>query len=187
MPDTWMVDHRCATRKHGPLFSFRAGVCSRLTGVPILVMAGSAQPESGAGEQQADRMRTARGRAGETLQHPADRGRRHIRTAFDRFAEGASFLASSPLFFALCLAVIITWAGGLILGASDRFEAGAAGLMSAMTLILVALLKNAELRAERAVQHKLDAIATALLAQDRGHVGDADRKLEQAIGVHEQI
>jgi hypothetical protein len=52
----------------------------------------------------------------------------------------------------------------------------------------VALLKNAELRSERAIQQKLDAIASSLLQDKRG--GDeaaSERDLEQAIGVHEEI
>jgi len=77
---------------------------------------------------------------------------------------------------------------GLIVGASDRFEIAASGLVSVLTLVLVALLKNAELRSERAIQQKLDAIASSLLQDKRG--GDeaaSERDLEQAIGVHEEI
>ena len=50
-----------------------------------------------------------------------------------------------------------------------------------------ALLKNAELRSERAIQRKLDAIASSLLQDKRGGEGDSERDLEQAIGVHEEI
>ncbi|MDQ6745714.1 MAG: hypothetical protein M3Z27_06850 [Actinomycetota bacterium] len=121
-----------------------------------------------------------------TLEHPADRTQDH-RGPFDRFSQRASFLASSPLFFVACGLLTLVWAGGLVLGADDRFEAAAAGAMSALTLILVAVLKNAELRAERAVQTKLDAIAGALLEDRRGRRGDAEDQLERSIGVHEQI
>ncbi len=91
------------------------------------------------------------------------------------------------MFFVLCLAIVLAWAGGLVLGANDRFEAASAGLMPAMTLMLVALLKNAELRAERAIQRKLDAIASALLDHEPGDRGSSDRELKDAIGMHEQI
>lgn len=121
-----------------------------------------------------------------SLEHPADRTD-EPRGAFDRFAQRASFLASSPLFFILCAALVLVWAVGLALGASDRFEAAAAGLMSAVTLMLVALLKNAELRAERALQTKLDAIATSLLDERRGREGDSEGQLERSIGVHDEI
>jgi hypothetical protein len=72
-------------------------------------------------------------------------------------------------------------------GRERPLEAAAAGLMSAVTLMLVALLKNAELRAERALQTKLDAIATSLLDERRGHEGDAEGQLERSIGVHDEI
>jgi low affinity Fe/Cu permease len=123
---------------------------------------------------------------GRTLQHPADRTE-HRRGRFDQFAERASFVASSSLFFVVCGALVVTWGAGLILGASDRFVAATAGGMSAVTLILVAVLKNSELRTERALHTKLDAIASALLEERRGHHGDAEEQLERSIGVHDEI
>jgi low affinity Fe/Cu permease len=60
--------------------------------------------------------------------------------------------------------------------------------VSVLTLVLVALLKNAELRSELAIQRKLDAIATALLQDKRGEGDDSsEQELEQAIGLHEEI
>jgi low affinity Fe/Cu permease len=123
---------------------------------------------------------------GRTLQHPADRTE-HRRGRFDQFAERASFVASSSLFFVVCGALVVTWGAGLILGASDRFVAATAGGMSAVTLVLVAVLKNSELRTERALHTKLDAIASALLEERRGHHGDAEEQLERSIGVHDEI
>jgi low affinity Fe/Cu permease len=121
-----------------------------------------------------------------TLQHPADRIEDR-RGRFDQFAERASFLASSPLFFAVCASLVVAWAVGLTVGASDRLVAATAGGMSAVTLILVAVLKNSELRTERALHTKLDAIASALLEERRGHEGDAEEQLERSIGVHDEI
>jgi low affinity Fe/Cu permease len=123
-----------------------------------------------------------------TLRHPADRTDGAARGRFEHLAEYGAFLASSPFFFGVCLVVIVAWIVGLIVGAGDRFEVAGAGLISALTLVLVALLKNAELRAERAIQQKLDAIAGALL-QDRvgGKEGESQRDLEEAIGLHEDI
>jgi hypothetical protein len=123
---------------------------------------------------------------GRSLQHPADRIEDR-RGRFDQFSERVSFLASSPLFFVVCGALVAAWAIGLAVGASDRFVAAAAGGMSAVTLILVAVLKNSELRTERALHTKLDAIASSLLEERRGHEGDADVQLERAIGVHDEI
>ena len=123
-----------------------------------------------------------------TLTHPADRTEGVDRGRFERLAEYGSFLASSPFFFAVCLLVILAWAVGLIAGASDRFEVVLAGLISALTLVLVALLKNAELRSERAIQQKLDAIASSL-PQDRrrGGTDGSEHDLEGTIGLHEEI
>jgi low affinity Fe/Cu permease len=123
---------------------------------------------------------------GRSLQHPADRTENR-RGRFDQFAERASFLVSSPLFFVVCVVLVIVWAAGLAVGATDRFEAATAGGMSAVTLILLAVLKNSELRTERALHTKLDAIASALLEERRGHEGDAEEQLERSIGVHDEI
>jgi hypothetical protein len=132
------------------------------------------------------KVRATTGSLDRTLKHPADRIDDR-RGRFDQFAQRASFLASSPLFFVVCAVLVLGWVVGLATGASDRFEAAAAGLMSAVTLILVAVLKNSELRAERAVQTKLDAIASSLLEDRRGHRGDAESQLAHSIGVHEEI
>ncbi len=100
-----------------------------------------------------------------------------------------SFLASSSVFFAICALLVLAWALSLTLGASDRAVSALAGLMSAVTLMLVAVVKNSELRAERAVQQKLDAIAASLLEDRRGDGdgGDAEGRLETSIGLHEEI
>jgi low affinity Fe/Cu permease len=123
-----------------------------------------------------------------TLRHPADRTEGAQRGRFERLAEYGSFLAGSPLFFVVCLLVILAWLIGLIFGASNRFELATGGLVSALTLVLVALLKNAELRSERAIQRKLDAIANSLLQDKRGdHDRHPEPALEHAIGVHDEI
>jgi low affinity Fe/Cu permease len=56
-------------------------------------------------------------------------------------------------------------------------ESNLTGTMAAMTLLLVSVLKNSERRAERAMQLKLDAIASALL-EDRGHGLDGRTEAE---------
>ncbi len=132
-----------------------------------------------------------------TLEHPADRiARRQTEperqrpNAFDRFAQRTSFLASSSFFFVVCALLVLAWALGFVFGASDRLEAALAGLMSAVTLMLVAVVKNSELRAERAVQQKLDAIAASLLEdrrRDSGGAENVERQLESSIGLHEEI
>jgi low affinity Fe/Cu permease len=121
-----------------------------------------------------------------SVKHPVERGDEG-RGAFDHIAERASNLSSSPAFFAFCALLVVAWMLSYGLGWSDpvRFFLGDA--IGAITLLLVALLKNAELRAEAAVQDKLDAIALALLEVRRGTDDGAAEALEEAIGRHEEV
>ena len=60
--------------------------------------------------------------------------------------------------------------------------------MTALTLMLLALLKNSELRSEHAVQRKLDAIAAALLEERRGQASpEVLEDLEEAVRMHEEV
>lgn len=59
--------------------------------------------------------------------------------------------------------------------------------ITAVTLLLVALLKNAELRSEAAIQNKLDALATGMLETIRQEGEHADPMLERAIGIDEEL
>jgi low affinity Fe/Cu permease len=120
------------------------------------------------------------------LRHPTERG--EGRGRFDAMAEVASNLASSAVFFGLCFVILAIWVLGLIAGFASGTESALTGTMSALTLLLVALLKNSELRAERAMQLKLDAIVTALM-EDRGVGPDAETRkgLEDAVRLHEEL
>jgi low affinity Fe/Cu permease len=120
------------------------------------------------------------------LRHPTER--QEGRGRFDSLAEAASNLASSGVFFSLCLVILFVWILGLILGFAAGTESALTGTMSAVTLLLVALLKNSELRADRAMRLKLDAIASALL-EDRGSGPDAESRqdLEEAVRLHEEL
>jgi low affinity Fe/Cu permease len=133
-----------------------------------------------------DTSRQRRFRGWRPLRHPTERG--EGRGRFDAIAEIVSNLASSGVFFSICLLVVIAWLVGLILGFASATESALTGVMSALTLLLVAVLKNSERRAERAMQLKLDAIASALLA-DRGHGPGAEVKteLEEAVRLHEEL
>jgi low affinity Fe/Cu permease len=119
--------------------------------------------------------------------HPTERGEPGKRGAFDRMAQGASNLTSSPAFFAFCVVVVACWLGTHVAGLSNEWQHLAGDAMAAITLLLLALLKNSELRAEHAVQRKLDAIAAALLEQREGKEHEAHEALEEAIGMHEQV
>ncbi|WP_256107829.1 low affinity iron permease family protein [Streptomyces sp. ODS05-4] len=120
-----------------------------------------------------------------TLEHPAERGGRR-RGPFERFAERASNFTSSPAFFGVCLLLVGVVIGVHIVKAPLTWMLLAGESMTAVTLLLLALLKNSERRAEHAVQRKLDAIAAALLETQRGEAGPAQKALRTAIGIEEQ-
>ena len=121
-----------------------------------------------------------------SIKHPVERGDEG-RSPFDHIAERASNLSSSPAFFAICVLLVIAWMLSYWLGWSDAVRFFLGDAIGAITLLLVALLKNAELRAEAAVQDKLDAIALALLEVQRGTDNGAGDALEKAIGRHEEV
>jgi low affinity Fe/Cu permease len=122
-----------------------------------------------------------------SLKHPIERGEEDRRGRFDRIAQRASYFSSSPLFFTFCLALVLAWLGGYVFGAGARYEQALGTALMAVTLLLVALLKNAELRSEAAVQSKLDALATGMLEAIRDEGQKADPMLERAIGIDEQL
>jgi hypothetical protein len=50
----------------------------------------------------------------------------------------------------------------------------------------VALLKNAQRRAEHAIQGTLDRLAEAMLAERRKNIDDGAEELEEAVGMHNE-
>jgi low affinity Fe/Cu permease len=121
-----------------------------------------------------------------STKHPTDRGG-DGHSAFDEVAERASNLTSSPLFFAFCVLLIAAWGASYPLGAGSDATHILGTAISAVTLFLLALLKNSEQRAEQAIQEKLDAIAAAMLEHRRGDAGEARDQLEHAIGRHDEV
>ncbi|MFE0628419.1 low affinity iron permease family protein [Streptomyces sp. NPDC058864] len=119
-----------------------------------------------------------------TFRHPAERTEDEAgRGRFERLAETASNFTASPLFYAVCLLLVAGFLLVHALGLPLNWQLFAADLMTAVTLLLLALLKNAERRAEHAVQRKLDAIAAALLEQGGGS-HEARDALREVIGLH---
>jgi low affinity Fe/Cu permease len=120
------------------------------------------------------------------LRHPSER--RGGPGRFEAIAEAISNLTASSIFFALCLLLVFGWIVALLVGLPQATDNDITGAMTALTLVLVAVLKNSERRAERAMQLKLDAIAAALL-EERGERLDAETKttLEDAVRLHEEI
>ncbi|MYS10771.1 hypothetical protein GTW71_31035 [Streptomyces sp. SID6041] len=115
-----------------------------------------------------------------TIEHPAERdGTGHDR--FAAFSERASNVTSSPLFYALCVLLVVGTVVLHFLHPPLSWLIFAGDVMTAVNLLLLALLKNTERRDAHAVQRKLDAIAAALLEQREGTSHAAADTLRDAI------
>ena len=101
-----------------------------------------------------------------TTQHPTERASSDSPSPFERVAERASNFTSSPAFFGLCLLLIVAWAASYALGLSSTLSELLGFGMTAVTLLLLALLKNSELRSEHAIQVKLDELIRVSKAQN---------------------
>ncbi|MGW3009242.1 low affinity iron permease family protein [Streptomyces sp. NPDC001219] len=120
------------------------------------------------------------------VRHPASRSGEK-RGRFAEFAEKASLFTSSPAFFLICLALVALFVAVHLAHLPLEWQVVTGDLMAAVTLLLLALLKNSELRAEHAVQRKLDALAAALLEErEQKGGGQAAENLRKAIRLEEE-
>lgn len=104
---------------------------------------------------------------------------------FDRFADRASTLASRAWFFCFCVALVVLWAPSILLIRNiDTWQLIINTVTTIVTFLSVALLQNSQTRADKAIQHKLNAIADALsdLMEDGEHHRDAE-ELRAAVGL----
>ncbi|WP_406473176.1 low affinity iron permease family protein [Streptomyces platensis] len=120
-----------------------------------------------------------------TLRHPAERGGNQ-RGRFAELAAKSSHFTSSPAFFVVCLALIALFLAVHFAHLPLGWQLLVGDLMTAVTLLLLALLKNSELRAEHAIQRKLDALAAALLESREGQVGEAAEDLRKVIRMEDE-
>lgn len=117
------------------------------------------------------------------VRHPAEGGKGR----FGRFAETASNLTGSPVFYVFCVLLVAFFVAAHAAGLAVTQQLLAGDLMTCVTLLLLALLKNSERRAEHAIQRKLDAIAAALLDQEEGDMRRAQEALRRAIRMEEDV
>ena len=111
---------------------------------------------------------------------------------FDRFANAAAHVVSRAWFFAFCVLLVLIWAPSYFAFRDiDTWQLIINTLTTIITFLMVALLQNSQMRADQAVQHKLNAIADGL-ADLMEHVAgrsDADdlqqdrRELHDAVGL----
>ncbi|WP_426361848.1 hypothetical protein [Streptomyces sp. E-08] len=120
-----------------------------------------------------------------TTDHPAERGGTgHGR--FAAFSDRASNVTSSPMFYVLCVLLVLGTIALHFVHPPLSWLIFAGDVMTSVNLLLIALLKNTERRDSHAVQRKLDAIAEALLEQCEGTSHEAADSLRRAIRMDER-
>jgi low affinity Fe/Cu permease len=120
------------------------------------------------------------------MSHP-----RRSPSPFDRLAETATQLTSRGTFFAACLLLVILWVPSYVVVRNvDTWQLIINTATTIVTFLLVALLQNSARRSERAIHHKLDALADGLADlmdyQINGDVIDLKRDiddLKRAVGL----
>ncbi|GGZ45984.1 low affinity iron permease family protein [Streptomyces subrutilus] len=121
-----------------------------------------------------------------SLEHPAEKNPKGKIGRFERFAELASNFTGSAGFSLLCVLLVAAFVVVHLLHLPMEWQHLAGDAMGAVSLLLLALLKNSERRAEHAIQRKLDAIAAALLEQQEGKWGTAQNQLKAAIRLEDR-
>jgi low affinity Fe/Cu permease len=90
---------------------------------------------------------------------------------FDRFAGKASDIVSRAPFFAFCLLLVFVWlvegvlrmvSDGPSAFLGDSYQLQINTTTTIITFLLVALLQNSQTRSDRALHHKLNAVADGL-------------------------
>jgi low affinity Fe/Cu permease len=117
--------------------------------------------------------------------------RLRMHALFDRVAERSSEMASRAPFFIFCLVTVAVWLPSFpVFGDVERWQLPINTFTTVVTFLLVALLQNAQHRTDRALHHKLDAIADGLAdlmhysTDADGHDVERDiRELRQAVGI----
>jgi len=126
---------------------------------------------------------------------PAERARGagDKRSRFDHFVEAAYLKVSRPMFFILCVAIVVLWFVSLPLWPDPKsWQVAIHTVTSVTTLLLLALLENSGRRSEEAAQEKLNVIAEALAslmdsrAADDPTLQDEAQKLRNAVSLEER-
>ena len=118
-----------------------------------------------------------------------------MKSRFDHFAETSSDYVSRAAFFAACILLVLVWAPSyLVIRNFDTWQLIINTATTIITFLLVALLQNSGRRSDRAIHHKLDALADGLadLMEDRIHPNRADlagdiADLKRAVGLERRF
>ena len=114
---------------------------------------------------------------------------------FDRFAEASTDFASRGVFFAACVLLVVLWVPSyLVLRNVDTWQLIINTATTIVTFLLVALLQNSARRSDRAIHHKLDALADGLADlmehEVTGDSADLRRDIEdlkRAVGLERRL
>lgn len=108
---------------------------------------------------------------------------------FDRFASSTATFASQAPFFAACVLFVLLWAPSyFFIRDLDTWQLIINTGTTIVTFLMVALLQNSQHRADKAIQHKLNAISEALAdLMDEDDELDRDQdELRSAVGLEER-
>jgi low affinity Fe/Cu permease len=108
---------------------------------------------------------------------------------FDRFADAAVRFTSQAPFFAACVALVALWAPSYFLTRDlDTWQLIINTTTTIITFLMVALIQNSQTRADKALQHKLNAIAEALadLMESNEHLDRDQAELRAAVGLEDR-
>jgi len=115
------------------------------------------------------------------------------RSPFDRFVEAAHQRVSKAPFFFICLLVVLVWLVSVPLWHDLKaWQVAIHTITSVTTLLLIALLENANRRDAEAAQEKLNVLAEALAAlmESRAiedpNLEEAHHRLRDAVGLEER-
>jgi low affinity Fe/Cu permease len=83
-----------------------------------------------------------------------------MKSRFDHFAEASSDYVSRAAFFAACILLVLVWAPSyFVIRNFDTWQLIINTATTIITFLLVALLQNSGRRSDRAIHHRLDALA----------------------------
>jgi Low affinity iron permease len=115
--------------------------------------------------------------------------------SFESFAEASSDYVSRAAFFAACVLLVLVWAPSYFLIRDfDTWQLLINTATTIITFLLVALLQNSGRRSDRAIHHKLDALADGLadlmehqIRPDSADLAADIHDLKQAVGLEKRL
>jgi low affinity Fe/Cu permease len=109
------------------------------------------------------------------------------RTFFDRLADAVAAVTARSVFFGACVLLVVLWAPSyLVVPNLDTWQLLINTTTTIVTFLLVGLMQNTSARENAATQHKLNAVAAAILVLLDGDHEAAD-ELRRAVGLeHEE-